>query len=76
MKKSIEEAVAEFMEGYSEDRIRIQMFNTPSLYPDPYTIIYRGKDGEVRYCERWQYLDILGTDQKVYKEILHKWGYE
>lgn len=74
MKKSIEEAVTEFMEGYSEDRI--QIFDTPSLYPDPYTIIYRGEDGEVRYCERWQYLDILDTDPKTYKKILHKWGYE
>lgn len=69
----IEIVVAEFMKGYKEDRI--QMFDSPSILPDSYEVLYYGKDGLVRYCKEYDYMEIIGADQDEYEKIKNQYGY-
>lgn len=53
---------------------RVQIFDTPSIMPDKFIVLYDGEDGLIRYCRDWDYLEVLNTDKDLYKRLFAKYG--
>lgn len=70
---SIEAAVEEFMKDYEKDRV--QMFDTTSMALDDFVTIYKGADGVVRYCDDYDYMEVLWAEPKLYNKIFKQYGY-
>lgn len=54
---------------------KIQMFNCYATVPDPYIVLYDKNDVEVRYCSHYDYIEVVGLNEKDYNYLFKKYGY-
>lgn len=54
---------------------RIQMFDTPCLLNDQYDIIFKEGNVEVRWCEYYSYVDVLGLSDEDFEKVFCACGY-
>lgn len=75
--KKIRNEIEEILkEMYIEnDNDPIQMFNCYSMITDSYITLYFKDDIEVRYCYNYEYIEVVGLNDKDYKYLFDKYGY-
>ena len=50
------------------------MFNCYAIVPDPYIVLYDKNNVEVRYCSHYDYIEVVGLNEKDYNYLFKKYG--
>jgi len=54
------------------DNSQYGLFNCFALWPDPYDIVYKDDKIEIRICEQYGYIEVVGLSEKEF-DRLHTW---
>jgi len=54
------------------DNSQYGLYNCFALWPDPYYIAHKDDKIEIRVCERYGYVEVVGLSKKEF-DRLHKW---
>ncbi len=72
-KQRIEKVLQELLEELGQDHI--QMFDCQDIMGDSKAILLRYEEVEVLYAPEYNYVEILGLDEKDYNYFFDRYGY-